>query len=60
MLRWESLSNKISIRDLDLDLVTEKVTQFRHFSITLSVVTGSAGFVWTVPGAVVVVVKYFR
>ena len=42
MLRWESLSNKISIRDLDLDLVTEKVTQFRQ-SANMRMVTRSDG-----------------
>ena len=43
MLRWESLRNKISIRVLDLDLVTEKVTQFRQNQLTCAWLQGQTG-----------------
>ena len=44
MLRWwEVLGNKISIRHLNLDLVTEKLTQFRQNQLTCAWLQGQRG-----------------
>ena len=44
MLRWwELLGNKISIRHLNLDFVTEKVTPFRQNQLTCAWLQGQRG-----------------